>query len=301
MNLRRLNLRPYSNKADPEQLPVSASRHSWKYHFLKNAHKPQNLFKTQASVKSPPRPPLLHLPQVLTRHNQQDWGHSRHETGPNGSAGHLNWVFWYTQRHNWNHLNSAWLCRDPAQHRVGEGLRTSLLHCVAISNVSWGSNSESKYNRTGEISPPICHRLSSCDLKRKEYKRKRTISDLNALQWCGASEFSSADAWWGEVWRFYPRWSKVLRALGQSALWLVGPGAPSITLLSLDKLWLHLFRNDWEQAFLGSPMILSNNTCTNIFVAALLDIWGYLAPGSYCHPPTYWGPKSETGQLQIHL
>lgn len=54
MNLRRLNLRPYSNKADPEQLPVSASRHSWKYRFLQNAHKPQNLFKTQASVNPPP-------------------------------------------------------------------------------------------------------------------------------------------------------------------------------------------------------------------------------------------------------
>lgn len=90
MNLRRLNLLPDSNKADPEQLPVSASRHSSKYHFLKNAHKPQNLFKTQAPVKSPPRPPLLHLPQVLQRHNQQDWSHLRHETGPTGSAGNFN-------------------------------------------------------------------------------------------------------------------------------------------------------------------------------------------------------------------
>lgn len=42
-------------QAYPEQLPVSASRHSWKYHFLKHAHKPQNLFKTQACVNSSPR------------------------------------------------------------------------------------------------------------------------------------------------------------------------------------------------------------------------------------------------------
>lgn len=78
-------------QAYPEQLPVSASRHSWKYHFLKHAHKPQNLFKTQACVNSSPLLLVL-LPQVLICHNQQDRGHPRHETKATSSAGHLNWV-----------------------------------------------------------------------------------------------------------------------------------------------------------------------------------------------------------------
>lgn len=159
-------------QAYPEQLPVSASRHSWKYHFLKHAHKPQNLFKTQAWVNASPLPLLL-LPQVLICHNQQDWGHPRHETGPTSSAGHLNRIS----------TEANLILHDAAETRLSTKLekerrQTSCRqHFLVISNVYRGSDKrrgDAKLFNCTQISPPICDKQNTFISPRLSKKIKQS-------------------------------------------------------------------------------------------------------------------------------